>query len=65
MNKAVVLYILGWILLFEAVLLTLPLVTAFIYSEQNSALAFIISINEDKPSNLDNLSTKLFTIHPP
>ena len=44
MNKAVVLYILGRILMFEALFLVLPLAVSVIYSESASIFAFSVTI---------------------
>ena len=44
MNRRMVLYMLGSVVKIEALLLLLPLITAFIYGETNSVNAFLISI---------------------
>lgn len=43
MNRSIILYIIGWILNFEAAFMILPLIVALIYQEQ-SGFAFLISI---------------------
>jgi len=43
MNKSIILYIIGWILNFEAAFMVLPLIVALIYQEQ-SGFYFLISI---------------------
>lgn len=43
MNFAMIIYILGWILNFNALFLVLPLITAFVYREQ-TWVSFLISI---------------------
>lgn len=43
MNYSMIIYLLGWILNFEAIFLTVPAITALIYSEI-SGFAFLISI---------------------
>ena len=43
MNKSIILYIIGWILMLEAAFLLLPLVTAVIYQE-SAGFAFLITI---------------------
>lgn len=40
MNGKMVRYIIGWILIFEAIFLLLPMITAVIYSETDALLAF-------------------------
>ncbi len=44
MNFRMIKQILGWILLFEAMFLLIPLVTALVYHEMQEALDFLISI---------------------
>lgn len=43
MNKSIILHILGWILIFEAAFMVLPIIVAIIYGEK-SGLAFLITI---------------------
>ena len=43
MNKSIILYIIGWILMLEAAFLLLPLATALIYQE-TAGFAFLITI---------------------
>ncbi|MCR5753888.1 MAG: TrkH family potassium uptake protein [Acetatifactor sp.] len=43
MNFAIVRYIIGWILQFEAAFLLLPTLTGFIYHEKNEVIAFLVS----------------------
>lgn len=44
MNKAVISYILGWIVLCETALMVLPLGVSLIYGEESSIMAFAITI---------------------
>ena len=44
MNKAVISYILGWIVLCETALMVLPLGVSLIYGEENSIMAFAVTI---------------------
>lgn len=41
MNYAIIRYLLGWVLIFEACFLTLPCITAVIYQEQ-AGFAFLV-----------------------
>lgn len=43
MNKSIVLYIIGWILIFEAAFMTLPSIVSLIYQEK-SGFAFLITV---------------------
>ena len=43
MNYSIVLYVIGWILTLEAAFMTLPCITAVIYSEK-SGWAFVITM---------------------
>ncbi len=44
MNYRMIIHTLGWILLFEAAFLLVPLITALVYSEWSALWAFLISI---------------------
>ncbi len=44
MNKSIVFYILGWIMIFEGALMALPLGVSLLYSEKTGALGFLISM---------------------
>ena len=44
MNKSIVFYILGWIMIFEGALMVLPLGVSLLYSETNGALSFLLTI---------------------
>ena len=43
MNKSIVLYILGWVLVFQAAFMVLPVIVALIYAEK-SGLSFLLTI---------------------
>lgn len=43
MNYSIIIYILGWILKFQAVFMALPLITSLIYQETD-AVSFVITI---------------------
>ena len=43
-NYPIILRFLGWLLMIEALFMTLPLCVSLIYGEQNTALAFLITV---------------------
>ncbi len=45
MNYLMIKFVLGWILLFEAAFLLIPIGTAFVYAEQTSVVAFAITLS--------------------